>query len=188
MNKIIHLIVRKLISFGLLFLFLWQIGGYLLEFKIESSRVRKELKKLTKEAVPLNQLIYFQFSAEEIQSLTWTKKNEFKKDGHFYDIVWRHKLNNGLIEFQCVSDDQETLLFEKLDQYVSANLANQNPDKPLKNWSKLFFADYIPFSSSLAPILSNEFTLKTNHSFFFQSSFSDGHLFIETPPPNGEFA
>jgi hypothetical protein len=180
--------VRKLISFLLLFLFLWQIGGYLLEFQIESSRVRKELKKLTKEAVPLNQLVYFQFSSKEIQSLTWTKKNEFKKDGHFYDVVWRHDLKGGLIEFQCVSDDQETVLFAKLDQYVSANLANSNPDKPLKNWSKLVFGVYLPSHFDIKPIFQTSFSAYTENGFYYKDQLSIGFLFNETPPPNGEFA
>jgi hypothetical protein len=139
--------VRKLISFSLLFLFLWQIGGYVIEFQLESSRIRKEIKKLTKEAVPRNQLINFQFTQKEINSLIWVKSHEFRKEGHFYDVVWKKVLGNGKIEFQCVSDDQETLLFEKLDEYVSANLVNSDPDKPLKNWSKLFFGNYLPNDS-----------------------------------------
>jgi len=180
--------MRKLISFLLLFLFLWQIGGYLLEFEIESSRVRKELKKLSKEAVPLNQLIYFQFSDKEIQNLTWTKKNEFKKDGHFYDVVWKKNLANGLVEFQCVSDDQETVLFAKLDQYVSANLANSNPDKPLKNWSKLVFGVYLPSQFDIQPIFQSSLSAHTENGFYYKDQLSIGFLFIETPPPNGEFA
>lgn len=180
--------MRKLISFLLLFLFLWQIGGYLLEFQIESSRVRKELKKLTKEAVPLNQLVYFQFSDKEIQSLTWTKKNEFKKDGHFYDVVWRHDLKGGLIEFQCVSDDQETVLFEKLDQYVSANLANPNSTRPLKNWSKLVFGVYLFTDFTIEPVFQNPITSSVDQNFNYIDFQSNGYLFIETPPPNGEFA
>ena len=180
--------MRKLISFGLLFLFLWQIGGYLIEFQFESTRIRKEIKKLTKEAVPLNQLVYFQFSEKEIQNLTWTKKNEFKKNGHFYDVVWRKNLANGVVEFQCVSDDQETVLFAKLDQYVSANLANSNPDKPLKNWSKLVFGVYLPSQFDIQPIFKSTLSAYTENGFYYKDQLSIGFLFIETPPPNGEFA
>ena len=171
-----------------MFLFLWQIGGYVIEFQLESGRIRKEIKKLTKEAVPLNQLVYFQFSNKEIQSITWTKKNEFKKDGHFYDVVWRHDLKGGLVEFQCVSDDQETVLFEKLDQHVSANLANQNTDKPLKNWSKIFFGNYIPCETNSHAIWENYFDDKKESDFLYSGSFSELHLFIETPPPNALLA
>jgi hypothetical protein len=178
----------KLISFLLLFLFLWQIGGYLLEFEIESSRVRKELKKLSKEAVPLNQLVYFQFSAKEIQSLTWTKKNEFKKDGHFYDVVWRHHLKGGLIELQCVSDDQETELFKKLDQYVSVNLANPNSERPLKKWSKLVFGVYLLTNLTIEPIIQTPLFISAKLRYSYFDLLSQSHLFIETPPPNGEFA
>jgi hypothetical protein len=180
--------VRKLLSYFLLFLFLWQIGGYLLEFQFESTRIRKEIKKLTKEAVPLNQLVYFQFSEKEIQNLTWTKKNEFKKNGHFYDVVWRKNLANGVVEFQCVSDDQETVLFAKLDQYVSANLANSNPDKPLKNWSKLVFGVYLFSHIDLDPIFQTSLTVCTEDGFYYKDQLSIGYLFTETPPPNGEFA
>jgi len=172
----------------LLLLFLWQIGGYLIEFQFESSRIRKELKKLTKEAVPLDQLVNFVFSTKEIQSLTWTKKNEFKYRGHFYDVVWRKKLENGKIEVQCVSDDQETVLFEKLDQYVSVNLANQNPDKPLKNWSKIFFGNYLPCETTPYAIWEDKFIDLKESNFLYRSSFSELHLFIETPPPNALLA
>lgn len=180
--------MRKLLSYFLLFLFLWQIGGYLLEFQFESTRILKEIKKLTKEAVPLNQLVYFQFSEKEIQNLTWTKKNEFKKNGHFYDVVWRKNLANGVVEFQCVSDDQETVLFAKLDQYVSANLANSNPDKPLKNWSKLVFGVYLPSQFDIQPIFQSTLSAYTENGFYYKDQLSIGFLFIETPPPNGEFA
>lgn len=180
--------MRKLISFSLLFLFLWQIGGYVIEFQLESGRIRKEIKKLTKEAVPRNQLVYFQFSDKEIQNLTWTKKNEFKKDGHFYDVVWKKNLANGVVEFQCVSDDQETVLFAKIDQYVSANLANSNPDKPLKNWSKLVFGVYLPSHFDIQPIFQSSLSAHTENGFYYKDQLSIGFLFIETPPPNGEFA
>jgi hypothetical protein len=180
--------VRSLISSILLLLFLWQIGGYLLEFQLESTRIRKEIKKLTKEAVPRNQLVYFQFSDKEIQNLTWTKKNEFKKDVHFYDVVWKKNLANGVVEFQCVSDDQETVLFAKLDQYVSANLANSNPDKPLKNWSKLVFGVYLPSQFDIQPIFKSSLSAYTENGFYYKDQLSIGFLFIETPPPNGEFA
>ncbi len=180
--------MRKLISFGLLFLFLWQIGGYLIEFQCETSRIRKEIKKLTKEAVPRNQLVHFRFSQEEINALTWVKIHEFRLKGHFYDVVWRKKLENGKIELQCVSDDQETVLFEKLDQYVSANLANQNPDKPLKNWSKIFFGNYLPCETFPNAIWEDYFVDIKESDFLYRSSFSELHAFIETPPPNALLA
>lgn len=180
--------MRKLISFGLLFIFLWQIGGYLIEFQLESTKIRREIKKLTKEAVPKDQLVYFIFSSKEIEKLTWTKKNEFKINGHFYDVVWRIKLENGKIEFQCVSDDQETVLFEKLDQFVSANLVNQNPDKPLKNWSKIFFGNYLPTETIPKAIWNDSFVVNQDCHFFYHGSFSELHLFIKTPPPDALLA
>lgn len=179
--------MRKLISVGLLFLFLWQIGGYLLEFQIESTRIRKEIKKLTKEAVPLNQLIYFQFSEKENNQLVWIKKNEFKKNGHFYDVVWKKDLGNGKIEFQCVSDDQETQLFEKLDQYVSANLVNSNPNKPLKNWTKLVFGVYLVSHFDIQPIFEPSVSAYSENGHYYNRKLSFPFLFIETPPPNGNF-
>jgi hypothetical protein len=180
--------VRKLISFSLLFLFLWQIGGYVIEFQLESSRIRKEIKKLTKEAVPRNQLINFQFTQKEINSLIWVKSHEFRKEGHFYDVVWKKVLGNGKIEFQCVSDDQETLLFEKLDEYVSANLVNSDPDKPLKNWSKLFFGNYLP-NDSLPKLVLQKSLIEFNSAHFeYLSTLLEQYKFIETPPPNMVFS
>ena len=176
--------MRKLISFGLLFLFLWQIGGYLIEFQFESTRIRKEIKKLTKEAVPRNQLVHFRFTQNEINSLTWVKSHEFRKDGHFYDVVWKKNLGNEKYELQCISDDQETQLFEKLDQYVSSNIANPNPSKPIKNWSKLFFGNYLPNEPIPNPQLQKVFSEQKYNHFYYQSSVSEHHLFIETPPPN----
>jgi hypothetical protein len=120
--------------------------------------------------------------------LTWTKKNEFKKNGHFYDVVWRNNLKGGLIEFQCVSDVQETELFEKLDQYVSVNLANQNSDRPLKNWSKLVFGVYLLTNLSTEPIIQTPLFISAKLRYSYFDLLSQSHLFIETPPPNGEFA
>ena len=171
-----------------MFLFLWQIGGYVIEFQLESGRIRKEIKKLTKEAVPRNQLINFQFTQKEINSLIWVKSHEFRKEGHFYDVVWEKVLGNGKIEFQCVSDDQETLLFEKLDEYVSANLVNSDPDKPLKNWSKLFFGNYLTNDSFPKLVLQKSLIEFNSVHFEYLSTLSEQYKFIETPPPNMVFS
>jgi hypothetical protein len=180
--------VRKLISFSLLFLFLWQIGGYVIEFQLESGRIRKQIKKLTKEAVPRNQLINFQFTQKEINSLIWVKSHEFRKEGHFYDVVWKKDLGNGKFEFQCVSDDQETLLFKKMDEYVSANLVNSDPDKPLKNWSKLFFGNYLPNDSFPKLVLQKSLIEINSAHFEYLSTLSEQYKFVETPPPNMVFS
>ena len=149
-----------------MFLFLWQIGGYVIEFQLESGRIRKEIKKLTKEAVPRNQLINFQFTQKEINSLIWVKSHEFRKEGHFYDVVWKKVLGNGKIEFQCVSD----------------------PDKPLKNWSKLFFGNYLP-NDSLPKLVLQKSLIEFNSAHFeYLSTLSEQYKFVETPPPNMVFS
>jgi hypothetical protein len=102
--------------------------------------------------------------------------------------VWKKVLGNGKIEFQCVSDDQETLLFEKLDEYVSANLVNSDPDKPLKNWSKLFFGNYLPNDSFPKLVLQKSLIEFNSAHFEYLSTLSEQYKFIETPPPNMVFS
>lgn len=135
--KIIHLFVRKTVQYILLFLFIWQIVGFVTYFEISHFKLKKEIKLLLKQGVPKDELVYFEFTDVEMNDLVWLKKNEFNLNGDLFDVVRRSKDKNGVNHLECISDKQETVLFARLNQTISQNLGNEKHSTPISNWMKL---------------------------------------------------
>jgi hypothetical protein len=96
-----------------------------------------------KKGVPKEELVQFTFSAEEINNLTWLKKNEFQFQGSLYDVLYSTKHKNGLITFECISDSQEKVLFARLGQTISNNMGDDDHQTPVSNWFKLIKLPYL---------------------------------------------
>lgn len=107
--------------------------GFVVFFEMEYLSVKKAVKRLMKNGVPIEERIQFQFSDEEIAKLTWIKPHEFKLNGRFYDVLERKKVN-GKTVFHCIDDKKETQLFKNLSADTYYNLSHGNSDEPLQIW------------------------------------------------------
>lgn len=173
--------VRKLISYLLFGLMVWQIIGFVGYFEFSHFKLKKEIKSLLKKGVPKEELVFFTFSEAEINNLTWLKKNEFQFQDSLYDVV-RSSKENGLTTFECISDSQEKVLFARLGQTISNNLGDDDHQTPVSNWFKLI---KLPYLSAFKEISLELFVEKSSkeviiaYTNFFQSiNFS-----IDSPPP-----
>ena len=174
--------MQKLISYGFLFLFVWQIVGFVGYFEFSHYRLKKDLKLLIKSGVPQDELIVFEFSPEEINELVWLKKNEFDRNGKLFDVVRSHIEENGSTYMECISDSQEKILFAHLDQSVSRNLGDEDNSNPISNWIKVLHF----------PVLAVNYTVEVDNlidqskeinNYQYIDLFVSRALNIDSPPP-----
>ena len=135
--KIIHLFVRKTVQYILLFLFIWQIVGFVTYFEISHLKLKKEIKLLLKQGVPKDELVFFEFTDNEMNDLIWLKKNEFNLNGSLFDVVRKSRDKKRVNHLECISDKKETILFARLNQTISQNLGDERHPTPISNWMKL---------------------------------------------------
>lgn len=128
--------MRKIIQFGFIALFAYQLIGFFAFFEFEHYLIRKQIKKAIKLSVPENQLIQFHFTVKESAKLHWVKPHEFRLNGRFYDVVYKTK-SKGVWYFKCINDIQETALFATLNTACAENLSNTPPSHPLQGWLKV---------------------------------------------------
>lgn len=174
--------MRKIVTYLLLFVFVWQIVGFVGYFEISHAKIKKEIKTLLKNGVPKEELIIYTFDALEMSQLVWRKKNEFDLDGNLFDVVRRKNLENGKTTLECISDKQEKVLFCELGQSISKNLGDDDHQTPVSNWFKLI---KLPCLSALEDISVIAFKYEVQIQFdnayanFFQSISNS----IDSPPP-----
>jgi hypothetical protein len=173
--------VRKLVSFGLLIVFVIQIIGFVGYFEFAHYNLKKEIKTQLKQGVSKDQLALFDFNANQMKKLVWLKKNEFDLDGNLYDVV-RKSNKNGITHLECISDKQEKILFAKLDQNVSSNLSDDNQQKPMSSLLKLLQTPALPFGNiidlQMVPVSENTFS-----AFNYLDDLSIKSVQILSPPP-----
>lgn len=174
--------VRKLISYLLFGLMTWQIIGFVGYFEFSHFKLKKEIKGLLKKGVPKEELVQFTFSAEEINNLTWLKKNEFQFQGSLYDVLYSTKHKNGLITFECISDSQEKVLFARLGQTISNNMGDDDHQTPVSNWFKLIKLPYL-FASKDILIVAFIDNSKIEFNSFYTNLFHSISFSVDSPPP-----
>ncbi len=171
----------RIVRFALFFLFIWLIAGQVIVFHFEHANVKHKVKQMLKGTIPENQLVSFNFTQSELQDLNWIKSNEFKYQNHYFDVVKKEKLDNGGVQFKCISDIQETKLFHKLNQTVAIKLANTE-DSPFSVWLKLLKFPYLPIHQEKEP---NLLSCKSKSDFFNYQFYIKFYNFSpEVPPPN----
>ena len=174
--------MRKLVSYSLFFLVVWQIIGFIAYFEFSHYQLKKEIKLVLKQGVPRNKLVIFEFDKNQLGELIWLKKNEFNYQGNLFDVVRSHVTTEGKTYMECISDTQETQLFKKLDQTVSINLGDERNPSPLSNWLKtLHFPLSFAFFEIKIPNFNSTYLQKPN--FHFEELILRTTGEIESPPP-----
>lgn len=118
-----------------------------IHIELEHASIRKEIKHRIKKNTSQDDLIVFRFSTDESNQLTWMKSNEFKYKGQFYDVVNRLEIDANHVEYQCVSDEQETQLFAQLEDLVDKRYSNSGKEKS-GTFIKVMSTPFLAHSSS----------------------------------------
>jgi len=156
------------------------MSGYVFVFEIQKHFIKKDIKKLLLQYIPTGKLTVIKISPVNKNALIWTDLNEFRYKGIMYDIVKKENLNNGIINYYCITDNYETELFAKFDDYINNNIDRQSKNNSLfKNLFKLLTIQYLP-SQKIRFTFSNNFQ-KLDSSFTFLY-FPPG-IEPQTPPP-----
>ncbi len=131
---LIFVALKGAISILLIALFMFNACGVFLVFKIEQTRIRKEMKLTIKQGVPQEELETIVVDATNRDQLVWKHEREFMFQGTMYDIVWKEQLSDGNMRYHCVNDTQETILFADLDDLVKRKMGNkESRSQRLKN-------------------------------------------------------
>jgi hypothetical protein len=110
------------------------------------------------------------------------ENKEFRYKGMMYDIVKSRKTDS-TIEYYCINDIEETILFDQLDQKVQEQMNHQEEKGqgiPVKKLLKSINGNVylIPVNESLA-LVTDQFVHQSVYTFFFSTPVRE----ILTPPP-----
>ncbi len=123
--------VKQVAALFLLFLFLFQLGGWIMPFYIHQQGIRHSIKQRIKKGVPEGELIYFEENDDFLAAIEWENDHEFRLDGAMYDVVKTETSSNKKV-FACINDRQEEQLFAQLDELVNNELNKEANVQRLK--------------------------------------------------------
>lgn len=125
--------MHKLTAILLLSLFSYLTFGFGIQHAIQLQTVKSAVKQSIKKGVPHSELHTFKIPKHEFgfngNGYAWVHPKEFSLNGQFYDIVYSDTTDNYIV-IQCVSDKQETQLFQNLERLV---LMQNQQNEPLKS-------------------------------------------------------
>jgi hypothetical protein len=152
--------MRRCIAYLFLFLYLYNLAGYLAVFSVRQNLVRSEIKKMLKESVPPSELIQLAFHSATLEAggypIQWIEDHEFRYAGGMYDIV-RSRSTADSTYFLCVNDVQEEQLFANLDSHVQREMGSQGVMLDgFKDVYKNSYRDRTPVESALIVVATHE--------------------------------
>ncbi|MGB3947378.1 MAG: hypothetical protein WBM13_05320 [Bacteroidia bacterium] len=175
------MITKKAFSFVLLAIFLFNIVGYFIAFKIVQHKVRSEVKTAIKQTLTANQLTVIEIYKTGQNQLIWKEKNkEFYYKGELYDIVKTEEKTESII-YYCINDKQEEQLFEHLEEHVNNYMSENHFSKKSSSKKNHFDSIKLYLSNVVALTLATitDTTTFNTYSLLYTSSFIE----ISTPPP-----
>jgi hypothetical protein len=175
--------MKRILSISLLMIFLFQMAGYYLVFKIQQHEIRKEFKRLLFEGIAEDKLVTFEiddFQKSEAQSgIKFIEDHEILYRGTFYDIV-RKEIHGSMIKYFCIADHDETRLYADLGRFVKDEM-NKNGERKKQNSNYKQLLN--PFTiSTVCPnfkVFASDFLPKINYHFSIQL----WNTFPLVPPP-----
>lgn len=166
--------MKQFISWGILFLFLANIGGFFFVFKIQEYAIKRDIKTKIKQGVPENELYTFVLTDDNQHEFEWEHSKEFEYKGLMYDVVYKTNNPDGSVTLQCVSDVQETQLFKNLENYLSSSiLSSHNGKHPIVEFHLFLSHLFLENNPMVLPYLSvDPSPYFPSYLNFYNSSFS----------------
>jgi hypothetical protein len=139
------------------------------------------MEAAVKKITPENQLHIITQSAQNENEFKWDwDGKEFSYKGKMYDVV-RSEKSNGVIKYYCLSDEDETGLYARLDAVVKKQMNDENTasGNAAKNLVKMLLQIYLPSVQNELPLCENMLTLNCSHELNYTSFSSE----TNSPPP-----
>ena len=110
--------IRRILSIGLTFVFLYNLLGYYPVFEIRQYALQSYIQKVVHQSIPGDQLERLVFTPAAFPMLNWVEKDrEFRYAGQLYDIVRIEKAPGRIVVF-CINDNKEQLLIAAYERHV----------------------------------------------------------------------
>lgn len=145
--------------------------------------VKKEVKRKMIAGIDKNQLDYFEFATQEINTkIRWEHAREFEYNSQMYDVVEK-KTNGKKTLLWCWKDSEETILNQKLQKLFSFVFNHDSKSKDKENKLFSFYKTlYFQENFSWKPLT---FIINVSNFSFVKSLY---HLlyysYLELPPEN----
>ena len=171
--KMQELIMRKPVSILLVFIFLFNIGGYYLWFAVLQKNIKESVEKLIIKGLKEEALSIVTVPAKGETGIIWIKPGkEFRYRGEMYDVVYSTIKGQDKLYF-CINDNKEKQL---ISAYHKAHNSKKDADKRIKsNLTDRYFPQELLLSNTDYPT-DMEYPVKN-------ISFSSTILKIPSPPP-----
>lgn len=167
-----------------LLVFLFNMTGVYILFKVEQTHIRKSIKHQIKANIPIDQLHKFVLSHSSYKELNWIRPNiEFRMGNDMYDIV-HLVLCGDSIQLQCVNDKEEAILFAKLDELLQKKMEQESntPSSPINKVMKKMKLVYIKYANNIS--LINKTTNEAFKIASIMNFYCSPYLEIQCPPPD----
>ncbi|MFA4851576.1 MAG: hypothetical protein WC599_03565 [Bacteroidales bacterium] len=182
--------MRTVFSILLLILFLFNVSGYFVVFKLMRYNARKEMKAYIKQNLRDDEMEIVVVPNSEIgasgSGFRFVEENEFIYNDKLYDIVKKKTDGNNTI-FYCINDKQEEKLFAGINEHIKRNTDQNLPagrqGTPAKDKSNNLTKSIVKEALPEKPgFLCCDITQATTH-FKYVSLIQKQFIPILSPPP-----
>lgn len=174
--------MKKAILIGLIGVLFFNSAGYLIAYQVRRSVIRSEIKSQIKNKIPDNELVIITITKENSHQVDWKEKHEFRYQGKMYDVVHSKQYNDGSIHYFCITDKQETELFNHLDELVTRQMKSDKQNRTHKGFHFTSFLVYLEHISKYTIYLSGSGLIFHSLPVSYQSPANE----ILLPPPNAK--
>ena len=175
--------MKKIFSILLCSIFLFNVLGYFVVFKLMQHNVRKEMKARIKRNLRDEEMEIIVIPNNKIgtkeSEFKYVKKNEFIYKGNLYDIV-RKKDDGKNTIFYCINDKQEEALFAGLNEHI---MRNTDQNLPANNNSKILSKNIIKEALPEKPEYLKSFITGNINDFYYTSLILEQYIPVFSPPP-----
>jgi hypothetical protein len=131
--------MKQLLSFILPFVFLYNVGGYFLWFKMEQSHIQSEIRNEIQNGLNKDFLTVINVSAKDISAIEWIDNGkEFLYHGEMYDVV-NIRSDKKTIQYECINDKNEEQLIT--DFCKKDNTHRKTENNVAKYFTQLFYSE-----------------------------------------------
>ena len=130
--------MRKLIAVFLFIVFIVNLSGIFILFKIRQSLIHSELTQMLQSPDYENKLIIISITSANKHLFEWEDEKEFRYNGIMYDVINKKYNAAGEMELSCIADEKETELWSDLTKLSKKNNSTQTEQNLVKTFGSVF--------------------------------------------------